>query len=131
MLSFNPTHIKRGSAVFIKERDSKLLVYITDKYFLMEEEAVSVEQQFHELDLASVHDVIVELSHVNIVSSHFVSWLVQVKARVEEKGGQLVLCSLSEHVQDILSHLHLTNFFLIAPDLVHAKQLISLGQPTQ
>ncbi|OGY33511.1 MAG: hypothetical protein A3G57_01390 [Candidatus Andersenbacteria bacterium RIFCSPLOWO2_12_FULL_45_8] len=123
-LFFNPTHIKRCSAVFIKERDNKLLIYHADSSRLLEEQAVSVEQQFYDLDLTNVRDVIVDLRNVMMISSHFTNWLIIVGNIARNRGGKLILCSLSEHVCEILNHLRFTTIITIAVNLQTAKQLL-------
>ena len=116
--------------MFTKERKDKLLVYRADYTYLLEEQSVSVEKQFCDEGLSSVHDVIVDLSNVQMISSRFCNWLIIIEQMVERKGGKLVLCSITPHVLEILTHLHLTSIITVADNVCAARQLLSdNGQP--
>lgn len=115
--------------MFKTEHDNTLLIYTADERHLLEEESSNVEKAFHDL-LPSVRNVIVDLSHVTLISSHFINWLLKTKHDAESKGGQLILCSLTEHVLDILERLHLAPLFIITGDQRAAKLLLYDNEQT-
>lgn len=109
--------------MFAIEPNNRLLVYQTTERNLTAAQADSAKQRFRDNFLSNnLHDVIIDLSNVVIVSSSFIGWLVQVKKQMTKSDGQLILCSVSEHVQEQLRRMHLLPFLTIVKNIKEARQ---------
>jgi len=112
---------------FKYERNNTLLIFTTDESGLCEDVANEVEQEFHALDRSKVHDVIINLTGVRFIASHFANWIMLVHLETQRKGGQLIVCSVCEHIIELLARLHFTSTVVIVCDELTARLLLLLS----
>lgn len=82
-------------------------------------------QQFVD-DLAKIIDsgvrkIIVDLSHVDYLSSYGLSVLLRVHAKLKRHGGDVKLAHLKGIVAELLQITHLDSLFEIYPDVDRAR----------
>ena len=87
-------------------------------------ERVTDEQQVHELGrelfavAAELGDgkVVVSFTDVDFLSSAALGKLITLQRKIDQKGGQLILCGLSRETLETLTVSKLDNYFQIAHD---------------
>lgn len=68
---------------------------------------------------------ILDMRHVDYLSSLMLSSLVFIHNKIVENDGQLVLCGLQSRVLDVIKIIHLDTLFVIAKDLQEAMTAFS------
>jgi anti-anti-sigma regulatory factor len=110
--------------MFRTEQANKLYIFQSDHEFITEDVAVEVEKDYHDLDRSGPCNVIIDLSGVEFMTSHFANFIMRVHQDTQNKGGQLVVCSVNEHLLGMLTRLHFTTVIVIACDQWAARQII-------
>ena len=110
--------------MFRTELGNKLYIFEADHEIITEDVAVAVEQDYYPLDQSGPYNVIIDLSGVEFMTSHFANFIMRVHLHTQNKGGQLVVCSINEHLLGMLTRLHFTTVIVIAWDQWAAKHLL-------
>ena len=90
-----------------------------------------VERHGQIWDAVQEHHCLVELDHVSFIDSTAIAWLLQLRRHLRASGWHLVLLEPSPEVQRALRCHQLENIFLLAQDVVEARELIQKCEEEQ
>jgi anti-anti-sigma factor len=76
---------------------------------------------------AFTRKVVLDLENVNFLDSSGLSWLVSCHKRFQQQGGRMVLCGMSQRIQQILQFCRMDRLFAVAEDQTAARTLL-LGE---
>lgn len=82
--------------------------------------SLQISELFHEEMKRALEQsgtkLVVDLEEVHVMSSSGLGVLIAVREEMLNRGGKLVLCHLQPLMQEILTRMHLVDFFTIAPE---------------
>lgn len=81
-----------------------------------------LEQELQRLLDEGHHRLIVDFSQVTYVNSGGLRCLVTIWRRARQRGGNIVLCGLSEHIARVFTIVGFDKVFLIYPDRSAAER---------
>lgn len=87
-------------------------------------EAVRRDSLICENAISTSGTCLLELNNVSFIDSTGIGLLLRLKKRAHIAGGQLILVAPSQPVQSALKLMRLWDFFTIARDIDHARQLL-------
>ena len=70
----------------------------------------------------SARVIVIELAEVNYISSSGLRVLLTARRKIRERGGDLVLCALSQNVRDVFDMVGFTALFIVTSSLDQAIQ---------
>ncbi len=111
--------------MFTTEHANALFIFTTNEKAIHTEIAAEVEHAFHDMDRSNLHDVIIDLTGVELISSRFANWLVQVRAVTSPKGGHVIVCSIGQHIQEMLTRLRFFDIVQFASNQQAARTLLA------
>ncbi len=94
---------------------------------LLVEDNEKIKKTVNDLIDGGVKNIILDLSGSSYVSSLILASLVYMLKRTKDAGGNLVICSVTARVKEILSVTNLDKIFDIALDRPGAMKLLGLG----
>jgi anti-anti-sigma factor len=83
------------------------------------------------LEAVEEHHCLVELDNVSFIDSSGVAWLLQLRRRLRASGWHVVLLDPSAAVRRVLRVQQLEKIFLVARDVVEARELIGKTEEEQ
>lgn len=110
------TGFQPGFFDFRREGDV-VVVRVTVKRLSDEENVEQLgDELFTLVDDPEVQKIVLELSEVEYITSSVLGKMITLHRRLHRKHGQLVVCGVTDPVQDILQGCKLDEYFNSAPD---------------
>lgn len=97
---------RQGEIDIIRIHERRISLKISDLFHEEMEQAVA----------QSGMRLVVDLEEVHVMNSSGLGVLIAARETILKRGGRLVLCHLQPVMQEILTRMHLVDYFTIAPE---------------
>lgn len=122
---YDPSH--DVLAATIQERDGWTIIRPGEASLMRPDVVEALGDRVESLVGRGRKRIILDFSAVRYISSSMIGVLVGARQSADAAGGQLILCSLHDRLQELLKITRLHRMFTVEPSLDHALKRVEKG----